>query len=456
MDDENLRPLGDPNAPAPSPGSPPLSTRAGVWLRAKLARVTSTGRLIPELEGLRFVAILSVVLFHVNGTVLVKFADSPPSGLFEKGLASFLTAGDAGVRLFFVISGMILSLPFAERHLRGGRRISLRKYFLRRLTRLEPPYIINLLLVTGLLVFAVHKYAFPEIAGNLAASLVYLHNLIFGDWSKINRIAWSLEVEVQFYVLAPLLSRVFLLSAPVRRTILVSAIVLVCLVNGFLVPAEKSMYTLLLPYYIHYFLTGILLTDLFIVGWSESPTPLRRWDLIGIIAWLAMAPVRLNPFLNNLVFPVLTLLAYIGAFRGPLLNALFRRPWLVTIGGMCYTIYLYHAIVITTLATPLQTKLPVLGYLPIFLTVLSIALPATLVVSAVLFVTCEKPFMRRDWPKTWAATVRGWTGGRRAGAPLVSAPQAGPSAVDEAPSAGAAGLDPPASEVEPSTNPGER
>jgi peptidoglycan/LPS O-acetylase OafA/YrhL len=44
---------------------------------------------------------------------------------------------------------------------------------------------------------------------HLAASVGYMHYLIFQAPSAINSVAWSLEIEVQFYILAPLLSMVF-------------------------------------------------------------------------------------------------------------------------------------------------------------------------------------------------------------------------------------------------------
>src|SRR6185295_16136045 len=98
-----------------------------------LRRVTSSGRLIPEVDGLRFVAIASVVLFHAGDAV----ARARPAGA-GSWLATLLAGGNAGVPLFFAVSGFVIGLPFAEHALAGGLQVSLRKYFLRRLTRLEP------------------------------------------------------------------------------------------------------------------------------------------------------------------------------------------------------------------------------------------------------------------------------------------------------------------------------
>jgi peptidoglycan/LPS O-acetylase OafA/YrhL len=52
--------------------------------------------------------------------------------------------GKYGVELFFVLSGFVLALPFAAYHARGARRVDLASYYLRRVTRFEPPYIVAL------------------------------------------------------------------------------------------------------------------------------------------------------------------------------------------------------------------------------------------------------------------------------------------------------------------------
>ncbi len=170
-------------------------------------RITSQKRFIPQIDGLRFVAISSVVLFHLyaslnhGGAVLNAGFDGANVGMLSK----------RGVELFFVISGFILGVPFASAYLRGTPKIKLKQYFLRRLTRLEPPYILSLLVWAGLL-FVVGQQSGREIMPHLLASMAYLHNVIYQSDSTINVVAWSLEVEVQFYVLVPLLASVFAIA----------------------------------------------------------------------------------------------------------------------------------------------------------------------------------------------------------------------------------------------------
>lgn len=82
---------------------------------SSLSRETSSGRFIPEMDGLRFVAIAMVVLYHLNGYLRTKttFYEHGPTMQRDWFCAAALV-GFHGVELFFVISGFILALPFAR------------------------------------------------------------------------------------------------------------------------------------------------------------------------------------------------------------------------------------------------------------------------------------------------------------------------------------------------------
>ena len=76
---------------------------------------------------------------------------------------------------------------------------------------------------------------------------------------------------------------------------------------------------------------------------------------------------------------------------------LLSYPGITTVGGMCYTVYMYHWLMISLLVRVtgrLQTHILWLDLLVQFV-LMSIAI---ILVSAVLFIFFERPFMRRDWP----------------------------------------------------------
>ncbi|MBL7932635.1 MAG: acyltransferase, partial [Bacteroidia bacterium] len=146
----------------------------------KLRRVTSSEAYLPYIDGLRFY-ILSVVLIH-----FVDFYESHTfpirtNELYQKLNIDFFfgLSSDNGILMFFGISGFILGMPFAKSILNNEPSPSLKSFYLRRLTRLEPPY---LLILTGLFilnVFVIHRDTFSNTLPHFFASFFYLHNIIY-------------------------------------------------------------------------------------------------------------------------------------------------------------------------------------------------------------------------------------------------------------------------------------
>ena len=122
----------------------------------RIRRITRDGRWIPEIDGLRFVAIMSVLLFHLYGELQDRSGRVIPVEPRYEGLFRPVLNGNCGVSLFFIISGFVLALPFARHFLAGAGAVSLRKYFMRRVTRLEPPYLLSVLLFLGLFIVYTH------------------------------------------------------------------------------------------------------------------------------------------------------------------------------------------------------------------------------------------------------------------------------------------------------------
>jgi peptidoglycan/LPS O-acetylase OafA/YrhL len=100
----------------------------------------------------------------------------------------------------------------------------------------------------------------------------------------------------------------------------------------------------------------------------------------------------------------------LAAFRGTLAFRILGHPLIVTIGGMCYTIYMYHWLMISALIrlfVHVRTHILWLDLL-IYFAGMSVVIIA---VCAVLFALFERPFMRRDWPARLWEKVRGSSGG---------------------------------------------
>ncbi len=363
------------------------------YLRS-LRRHTSSGMYLPEIDGLRFIAILSVFLYHLAGDVLrhTPSATAHPN-TFVFRLSQQL---NIGVPLFFVISGFILGLPFAKSHLQRFAPISLRRYFLRRLTRLEPPYIIALLLFFGLKVLS-SRGQVASLVPHFVASLFYVHNLIYQEPSAINFVAWSLEVEVQFYLLAPLLSQVFCIrSVWIRRGVLAIAVAVATMwANAHVL---NPLVRLSLAGNIQFFLTGFLLTDILVLAPPESRRT-WRWDIVTALGWPFLVIVLAsNPDAIGLLLPGIILLLYCAGLYGKKSSAALGSVWTASIGGMCYTIYLLHNYAIATLGFLSERLGQHLPFDVCLILQFLLMAPAVAAASIVYYRLIEQPCMRSDWP----------------------------------------------------------
>ena len=384
-----------------------------------LSRETSSGRFIPEMDGLRFVAIAMVILYHLNGYLMAKTAfydhgsTSQPDCLCRTALVGF-----HGVELFFVISGFILALPFAAHHLAGAPAVSLRKYYLRRLTRLEPPYFVTIFLLLALGLLA-GDGTVAAILPHLAASLVYLHNLIYGSQSTVLGVAWSLEIEIQFYLLVPLLTLVFAIRSPrLRRSVLIG-LTLATLAAQSLLVGRHPRFDLSILAYLQFFLIGFLIADVFLTHWKSSPRRTFYWNLIALAGWPLLFFALQSKASTHWLFPGLVFTLFSAAFRGRWINRLFCNPWITAVGGMCYSIYLIHYEVISAagrFTKTLGSNLPNPGYLVLQSILVGSCI---VVVCGIYFVILKKPCMLHDWPQRlwWQAKSIG------RGSPLIVADQ---------------------------------
>jgi peptidoglycan/LPS O-acetylase OafA/YrhL len=367
-------------------------------------RITSTGQFIPEIDGLRFVAIFSVYIYHLAGDIL---RHSPPqlrTSLDGNWLFSVTQILNVGVPLFFVISGFILGMPFAAAHLNHKKPVSLKKYFLRRITRLEPPYILCLLLFFALKIVAARGNA-TGLLPNLIASIFYVHNVAFGGPSVINFVAWSLEIEIQFYILAPVLATVFLIQKPAGRRMVLFSLLLLATGMSRLVSAHPALSHSLLAY-AQYFLAGFVLAEFYLYEGNRRQQK-WPWDVVSLAGWpVFLAALVQGGSLVDWIAPWLILLLYIAAIHGIVMNRFVTNQWITAIGGMCYTIYLLHNYIVAGLGMVTERILP--GY-P-FTTRLSVQFllmsPVVLVISALYFRWVERPCMRPDWPQELMAAFR--------------------------------------------------
>lgn len=371
-------------------------------------RETLSTEFIPVIDGLRFLAIAMVVLFHSSPTT-----NYPGE--------NFLPFGHQGVQLFFVISGFVLAMPFLRKGLGlSDKKLPLKKYFLRRLTRLEPPYIISVTLIFVLLaVFSSDKLAIRDLMASLGCSYLYINNFVYpGQLPLINRVTWSLEIEVQYYVLAPLIIAAFcLIKGKVLRRLTMLASVLAFGLISWWIETVQHYQLLSLPRYLQYFLAGVFLCEIYLID--------RAWlarldNVAAFAAGMALAVILIavehtlspNPVLKTLS-PFMILAFYLIVFGNRWWNWLFSLRPVTLIGGMCYSIYLLHAQIIAGVDRVLRRLLPADGFYFNYVFETVIFCVAVLIICGGFFLLIEKPCMNPKWVTDRGAYIRGIYGRNR-------------------------------------------
>jgi peptidoglycan/LPS O-acetylase OafA/YrhL len=187
-----------------------------------MSATTSTDRRIPSLDGLRAISIALVLLAHLDGT------QGFPSMPF---LARMGNVGFFGVRVFFVISGFLITTLLVNEARTTGR-ISLKLFYFRRLMRIFPASYVFLACMGG--AAAIGWITLRP--WDLLAGFAYLTNY-HPDRAWFTGHLWSLSVEEQFYLLWPGV----LALAGVRKGLLVAAAVILG------APAVRVFTVLFLP-----------------------------------------------------------------------------------------------------------------------------------------------------------------------------------------------------------------
>jgi peptidoglycan/LPS O-acetylase OafA/YrhL len=304
---------------------------------------------VPELDGVRALAVMMVLLHHIS--------------------VPYLLGGFIGVSVFFVLSGyLISSLLLGEIARTGG--VNLAAFFRRRATRLYPALVVavGLAIVVALVD---HNEVGDTIVGAPLA-LGYATNLAgWRGWAFAGFLShtWSLAVEAQFYLLWPLvlvwLGRRHRVAAGCLA--LAAAFMALSLLN-----TEASLTGD--TYYFPPFSAVPLLLGAWLAAARRQGALEGRRTLISVLTWAglaASAAVALTaraPHAHSMLdvgYPIVFLAStalVAGLVRGgvPLLSWLFALPFAVWIGQRSYGIYLYHyAYTIALIDHPTAVRLPV-------------------------------------------------------------------------------------------------
>jgi peptidoglycan/LPS O-acetylase OafA/YrhL len=362
---------------------------------------------IPELDGLRGVAILLVILCHYVGA-----PGHAPLGFWANRFLMAFIAGWSGVDLFFVLSGFLI----------GGILLDAREapnyfrtFYMRRVFRILPIYYLWTLLfgvsvIAVLVIFPGRLGVAPGDLLRIPVQLLFLQNIFIGMphfmwiWFVVT---WSLAVEEQFYLLAPPLIRFLTL----RRLVvgLAATVVLAPLLRFMLFrywAPGTYLCSFLMPCRADSLSCGILLA----VAWRNarfreyirSHAALLEAVLmvlflgVGGLLWWLVHPINVVTVTIGVTWLALfysALLLAVVSNTGGWLASVMRLRFLGWLGGISYCVYLLHeafnffAHGILLHAEPQLYNLRQLG-------VTVLALLATFGVASVSWRFLEKPLIR--------------------------------------------------------------
>jgi peptidoglycan/LPS O-acetylase OafA/YrhL len=302
----------------------------------------------PHVDGLRAVAVLVVLLYHL-------------------GVRGF-KGGFVGVDVFLVISGFLITRLIHDEVVDTGR-FRFGRFYLRRLRRLVPAFLAALTLTTCASVLLLSPGTLRQFGAEMLASLFSASNIYFwlqADYfdvsAKLKPLlhTWSLGVEEQFYLIWP--ACLVLLAAVRRRWILPVAIAVLTIVSlvlnevfvhgigsgqGVLSAAfenGKPTIFFLLPFRVFEFMIGAALA---LVKRHHPKTAWVNDAIFGV--GLALVAFAVTSFDGGMPFPSYyalvpclgaAMLIWVGAHSR--LSALLRNPVAVWIGLTSYSIYLFH------------------------------------------------------------------------------------------------------------------
>jgi peptidoglycan/LPS O-acetylase OafA/YrhL len=298
---------------------------------------------VPELDGIRGMAIWMVLLFHIfYGWVAVDHNFSPIPRFVMLAVAH----GWLGVDLFFVLSGFLITGVLLDSK---EKPHYFRNFYSRRFLRIMPLYFT---VVFAFIIFYKHSRNFLILSALFAANLAYMFNVSVPHGPAV---MWSLAVEEHFYLIWPLLVKWLSRS---RLAILAFLIVILTpVVRGVAVahgmPIDDTVYV-----YSWFRFDGLALGALSAV-WIRSPyaSPRNCCRLGAVLLGAAIAITVIGaPFgilqtrsvvgvaLRNTQaqLPFVSFLLVVLAFQGTHLTAVLRSPIARLSGRVSYCLYLIH------------------------------------------------------------------------------------------------------------------
>ena len=257
-----------------------------------------------------------------------------------------LVNGSAGVQVFFVLSGFLITRLLRDEMRRTGT-VGLRRFYARRMLRLAPPFAVFLAVVGGLV--AAGALA-PEHGQGLLLSAVYAYNFVArGADSVVLTSTWSLAIEEQFYLVLPAL----LLAARSRPALALAALAVLLAALGLTLEATPLAERFFLGRWPTAVFPTLFAGCLAALAWERRHVPRRwaPWLVVAVVAYgVSLWAPEPNSTLAYLVRTVGIAIGVLWTVAHPASRTVRVLEWapLRWVGRLSYSLYLWQSLLLTT------------------------------------------------------------------------------------------------------------
>lgn len=297
----------------------------------------------PEIDGLRTIAVVSVIIYHAE---------------FNIGVHTFLQGGFLGVDVFFVISGFLITSIIMSEYQRTGH-FSISNFYERRARRLFPALLTVMLVSLPFSWFYLLPTQLIDFSKSLIASLLfgsnfYWHDALreYGTESALIKPflhTWSLAVEEQYYIIFPLVLISIYRWWKSHTIVILSACFLLSLQFSEWATVDHPSFSFyMLPSRFWELISGALLANIFYFHPAKDNDALlnRIMPIFGL--FLILHSVFFTHFESNhpgfiTLTPVIgTMLIIWFANKDDLITNILSSKPLVSTGLISYSLYLWH------------------------------------------------------------------------------------------------------------------
>jgi len=330
------------------------------------ARSQPSLKYVDTCDGLRTMAVLIVAWYHIWQQSWL----FPGLTIFGHDISfdPLVRSGYIWVDMMILISGFCLYLPWARMRYEGGAPVRPLDFYARRFTRIHPSYLLTIVIMFAVAMATNAYYTTQHMRRDLLSHLTYTHMFFYDAYysSNLGGALWTLAIEMQFYLIFPLLARVFYKLPATTFAVMVAVAI------GFrgwvgANVSDVSMYFNQLPAYLDTFALGMMAASVHaILSRKKHNAVTRILCSLGSVVVLSLLwqvvrrqagnpdvlSIRVGQMNNRLSMGLLgALFLILSANAGLVLRRILGNPLTKRFSSISFQFYIWHQTIAVWLVT---------------------------------------------------------------------------------------------------------